>query len=83
VKYKIYKVIGMIIASFITGFFASWYIFGDTNTKPVYGKTGLPKNCRAIIMENINAFENNTFPADEVIASIDRNCGAQGHSWGR
>ena len=55
----------------------------DVNSEPVYSRdTGLPKNCRAIIAVNVKAWQDKKFSADEVLTSIDRNCGANGHSWG-
>lgn len=55
----------------------------DINFEPVFSSdTGLPKNCRAIIAVNIKAWREKQFSADEVLTSIDRNCGANGHSWG-
>jgi hypothetical protein len=56
---------------------------GDPNRKFVYGDTGLPKNCRAIISENIEAYRSELYPAEDIIESIDRNCGAFGYSWGK
>jgi hypothetical protein len=48
-----------------------------------YGnETGLPKNCRAIIVENIDAWRNGIYSAEDTLGSIDRNCGRVGHSWG-
>ena len=56
----------------------------DPNSKPTYGKeTGLPKNCRAIVQQNIDAYRAKQYTADEVMASLERNCGANGHSWGQ
>lgn len=81
------------------------------NSKPTYGNTGLPKNCRAIIAENVSAYYNiaeqlNSFGTatygdnsnrtlqetkeyyqqqlkeiDDIMSSINRNCGEYGHSW--
>lgn len=53
----------------------------DENAKLEYGETGLPKNCRAIIAVNIAAWRNGTYRENEVLESIDRNCGAYGISW--
>ena len=53
----------------------------DNNAKPVYGDTGLPKNCRAIIATNIQAWRNAQYSAEDVLESIDRNCGINGYSW--
>jgi hypothetical protein len=55
----------------------------DPNAKPTYGDTGLPKNCRAIIAVNIEGWRSKQYTAEEVLASIDRNCGAYGYSWGQ
>ena len=62
-----------------------WYIIPrepvDYNSSLMYGNSGSPKNCRAIITENIKAYKNNEFSADDIMASIYRNCGANGYSW--
>lgn len=56
----------------------------DPNSKPEYGKeSGLPKNCRAIVQANIDGYRSHQFTADEVMSSLERNCGANGYSWGR
>ena len=56
----------------------------DPNSKPEYGKeTGLPKNCRAIVQAKIDGYRSKQFTADEVISSLERNCGAHGYSWGQ
>lgn len=52
------------------------------NSKPLYNKeTGLPKNCRAIIKENIDGYHNGRYTADDALDSINRNCGEFGYSW--
>lgn len=57
--------------------------FLDPNREPTYGeKTGLPKNCRAIVQANIDGYRSGEFTADEAMASLERNCGANGYSWG-
>jgi hypothetical protein len=54
----------------------------DTNSKPTYGEsTGLPKNCRAIVQFNIDAYRAKQFTADEIMSSLERNCGINGYSW--
>lgn len=55
----------------------------DPNSKPTYGETGLPKNCRAIVQANIDGFRSGQFTVEETMNSLERNCGAHGHSWGR
>lgn len=56
----------------------------DPNSKPTYGEeTGLPKNCRAIVQDSIDAYRANKYPTDEIFASLERNCGANGYSWGK
>lgn len=38
--------------------FGVWVKTGDKpNSKPTYGDTGLPKNCRAIVKENIREYQ--------------------------
>jgi hypothetical protein len=54
----------------------------DPNAKPIYGEeTGLPKNCRAIVQQNIDAYRAKEYKIDEIMASLERNCGANGQSW--
>jgi len=56
----------------------------DPNSKPTYGEeTGLPKNCRAIVQQNIDAYRAKQYTADEIMTSLERNCGANGQSWGQ
>lgn len=56
---------------------------GDPNAAPEYGETtGLPKNCRAIVQANVDGYRSGEFAADDVINSLERNCGAHGYSWG-
>ena len=55
----------------------------DPNSKPTYGEeSGLPKNCRAIVQANIDAYRAHEFTSDEIMNSLERNCGASGYSWG-
>ncbi len=61
------------------------------NSKPTYGDTGLPKNCRAIIKANIDEYKkirasqenyaDQMVEIDGIISSLDRNCGENGYSW--
>lgn len=56
----------------------------DPNLAPSFGeKTGLPKNCRAIIQTNIDAWRSGEHTTEDVMDSMERNCGAHGHSWGQ
>jgi hypothetical protein len=55
----------------------------DPNAKPTFGKTWLPKNCRAIIQANIDGWRAKQFSAAEALGSIERNCRAYGYSWGQ
>ena len=54
---------------------------GKSNSKPTYGDTGLPKNCRAIIQTNIDGWRKGNYSAEEAMDSMERNCGASGYSW--
>ena len=57
---------------------------GDPNAKPTFGEeSGLPKNCRAIVQANIDSYRSKQYTADEVMASLERNCGTYGISWGQ
>lgn len=51
------------------------------NSKVEYGETGFPKNCRAIIKENVDSYKSGEFSAEDIIDSINRNCGEFGYSW--
>lgn len=61
------------------------------NSKPTYGDSGLPKNCRAIIKANVEAYQEvrtsqkdygyQLEEIDGIFSSIDRNCGEFGWSW--
>lgn len=51
------------------------------NSKPTYGETGLPKNCRAIVQASIDSWKKGEYPVDQIMDSLERNCGANGHSW--
>lgn len=56
---------------------------GDPNARAEYGESsGLPKNCRAIVQANVDGYRSGKYTADEVVSSLERNCGANGHSWG-
>lgn len=56
---------------------------GDPNSEPTYGETGLPKNCRAVIQANLDAWAAKQYSANDIFSSIGRNCGRSGQSWGR
>lgn len=51
------------------------------NSKPIYGETGLPKNCRAIVQNAIDEWRLGHHSAEDTMASLERNCGANGYSW--
>lgn len=72
-----------IIVAALVGILIGYIIFSNSyqNAKPEYGDTGLPKNCRAIIKANINSYRAGEYSAEDVLSSIDRNCGEFGHSW--
>ena len=58
------------------------HLWVDPNAEVIYGKTGLPRNCRAIVADNIEGWRRKDYPTEGVIDSLDRNCGASGYSWG-
>jgi len=69
-------IVFLILAAVYIGW---WYGLG--NQKLTYGDTGYPKNCRAIITENIEGYNSGQFTPKEALDSIDRNCGRYGISW--
>lgn len=54
---------------------------GIGNQEATYGKTGLPKNCKAIVAANVEGYYDGTFTMSEALNSINRNCGRYGYSW--
>jgi len=72
-----------LIATLIAAVLSGCDLRTDINAKPTFGnETGLPKNCRAIIAASVKSWRQNEYSAESVLESIDRNCGANGHSWG-
>ncbi|MEN8320112.1 MULTISPECIES: kynureninase [Acinetobacter] len=75
-------------------FVSSIFLLGcsDPNSKAVYGESGLPKNCRALVQANIDRYneldksvenyEEAVKEIDGLFDSLSRNCGANGHAWG-
>jgi hypothetical protein len=56
---------------------------GDPNAKPIYGKeTGLPVNCRAYVQAVVDGYRSKRYDADDSMAGLERNCGANGRIWG-
>ncbi|MDF2378728.1 MAG: hypothetical protein P1V18_00700 [Candidatus Gracilibacteria bacterium] len=76
---KLVSGLGILIIGILIG--ATLSSNSNTNTRLKYGSTGFPKNCRAIIKENIDNFHSGDFSAEDSIESIDRNCGEFGYSW--
>lgn len=64
------------VISFFVG-----YHFGIGNQSSKYGDTGFPKNCRALISDNLSGFATGKYTAEEALYSIDRNCGPNGYIW--
>ncbi|MCC7714683.1 kynureninase [Janthinobacterium lividum] len=55
---------------------------GDDNDKPVYGEgTGLPVNCRAYVQVAVDGYRAKRHTAEETMAGLERNCGADGGIW--
>jgi hypothetical protein len=67
-------VIGLIIGLILSG-------QQNTNKQLEYSDEGYPKNCRAIIKENIDGYRNGMYSTNEIINSINRNCGEFGQAW--
>ena len=57
-------------------------LWPDPNAKAIYGETGLPRNCRAIVAHNIEGLRSGKYTAEGIADSLDRNCGSDGYSWG-
>lgn len=67
---------------FLAGF-VSLSILGcsNPNSKPTYGETGLPKNCRAIVQNAIDEWRKGKYSTEDTMDSLERNCGENGYSW--
>ena len=61
---------------------------GDPNAEATYGESGLPANCRAYVQSVIDAHrqaasKNDMRAMKDAIDGLERNCGRNGHSWGK
>lgn len=66
----------------VLGFFVGRaLVHEEPNSKAVYAN-GLPVNCRALVQANIDGWRAGHYKPDEIIASLERNCGAYGALWG-
>ncbi len=72
-----------IVAGLIIGFFIGYFVFSseDSNSRLIYGETGLPKNCRAVVKANYEGWYLKNYTSEEALNSINRNCGEFGYSW--
>lgn len=73
----------LILASIVGAFFIGREMAPDPNAYPTFGTTGYPKNCRAIVMVNVDGVESKQYTPEEALSSIARNCGRHGQSWGQ
>ena len=73
------KLLGFVIVAVIAYFIG--YSSGIGNQSPKYGDSGFPKNCRALISDNLKGFANDEYTAEEALYSIERNCGPNGYIW--
>ena len=54
----------------------------DDNNAPIYGnQSGLPVNCRAYVQFSIDEYRAGKFSANDMVAGLERNCGANGQIW--
>lgn len=74
-----------VLLGIFVGLIAGYFFFHneDQNARLVYGDTGFPKNCRAIVKANYESWYLKEYTADEALGSINRNCGEFGSSWGK
>jgi hypothetical protein len=72
------KVAAVFILGLTIGFFLPC---GEDHSKLTYGKSGLPRSCRAIIKTNVDGVKQGKFSKGDALDSIDRNCGEFGLSW--
>lgn len=74
---EFFKAALLVVIGIILGF----VLVDNPNAKLEYGDTGAPKNCRAIIKENLDGYYLHVYSAEEALDSIGRNCGEYGYSW--
>lgn len=55
----------------------------DDNASPKVGSSGLPANCRAYVQFAIDSYRGGQYSADDTMAGLERNCGANGQLWGQ
>jgi hypothetical protein len=68
------------------GLFFGYFLFHseDPNAERVYGPSGLPSNCRALIYElEADYYLHEEYTHEELLMSLFRNCGETGHLWDR
>ena len=53
----------------------------DNDTAKFNPKSGNAINCRAFVQYAIDEYRKGAFSADDTFSSLERNCGANGHSW--
>lgn len=70
------KTIAMIFVSFAAGY----AVADKKEVDPTYGPTGLPKNCIAIVQENVDMFRKGRANPIDTIDAIERHCGKYGYS---
>lgn len=75
-KKSLFIILLAIIISYLIG-----YHFGIGNQEAKYGDSGSPKNCRALISDNLKGVFYNVYTASEALNSIERNCGPSGLIW--
>lgn len=75
---RVIKTIAILAVGVAIGWFAAP---GNPNAAAVYGSSGLPKNCRALVQANIDGLRARSYSVEEAIASLERNCGRHGYNW--
>lgn len=53
----------------------------DSNSRPEFGDSGLPKNCRAYVQVAVDSYRTKRYSTNKVMDGLERNCGVQGHLW--
>lgn len=71
----------MTFAVFVIGCTISGCAIEDDNATAIYGKTGLPVNCRAYVQAVIDGYRSKAYSADDSMIGLERNCGANGQAW--
>lgn len=69
------------LACFVFGLAIGFFALKKDGNSQAEFKNGFPSNCRALVQANIDGWRSGEYKAENIIASLERNCGAMGQLW--